>query len=120
VWVPKLATMNKHRSIRITPLTYGVDNHDIIFSTWQNSATVRNVRRSAGASVLIDKPDQPYAGVHYTGQAEVLGDDITLSSTASCSSDTSVTISRRWSRTSSLSGSVSASERSSASRPRRR
>ena len=29
------------------------------------------------ASVLIDKADQPYAGVHYTGQAEVLGDDIT-------------------------------------------
>ena len=77
VWVAKLATMNEDGSIRITPLTYGVDDHDIIFSTWQNSAAVRNVRRSAGASVLIDKSDQPYAGVHYTGQAEVLGDDIT-------------------------------------------
>ena len=77
VWVAKLATLNKDGTIRITPMTYAVDDGDIIFSTWQNSDAVRNARRDGNASVLIDKADQPYAGVHYTGRAEVLGDDIT-------------------------------------------
>ena len=57
----------------MTPLTYGVEDGDIIFSTWRNSDAVRNARRNGTASVLIDKADQPYAGVHYTGRAEVLG-----------------------------------------------
>ena len=77
VWVAKLATINTDGTIRITPLTYGVDGGDIIFSTWKNSDAVRNARRNGTSSVLIDKADQPYAGVHYTGQAKVLGDDIT-------------------------------------------
>ena len=77
VWVAKLATINTDGTIRITPLTYGVEDGDIIFSTWRNSDAVRNAGRNGTASVLIDKADQPYAGVHYTGQAEVLGDDIT-------------------------------------------
>lgn len=77
LWVAKLATMNKDGTIRITPLTYAVDGADLIFSTWQNSDAVRNARRAATASVLIDKSDQPYAGVHYTGDAQVVGDDIT-------------------------------------------
>jgi general stress protein 26 len=78
VWVAKLATLNEDGTIRITPLHYAVDDSDIIFSTWENSDAVRNTRRDSTASVLIDKADQPYAGVHYTGHAEVLGDDITV------------------------------------------
>jgi hypothetical protein len=77
LWVAKLGTMNEDGTIRITPLTYAVDGDDIIFSTWQNSDAVRNARRTGTASVLIDKPDTPYAGVHYTGHAQVLGNDIT-------------------------------------------
>jgi hypothetical protein len=76
LWVAKLATINKDGTIRITPMTYGVDEGDIIFSTWKNSDAVRNTRRDGTASVLIDKADQPYAGVHYNGHACVL-DDIT-------------------------------------------
>jgi PPOX class probable F420-dependent enzyme len=76
LWVAKLGTHNADGSIRITPLTYGVDDGDIVFSTWQNSAAVRNVRRDGTASVLIDRAEPPYAGVHYTGRAEVLGDDV--------------------------------------------
>jgi len=75
--VAKLATTNQDGTIRITPMTYAVDNGDIIFSTWENSDAVRNARRASTASVLIDKAEQPYAGVHYTGHAQVLGDDIT-------------------------------------------
>ena len=71
LWVAKLATYNKDGSIRMTPLTYATsEDGEIIFSTWQNSDAVRNVRRDGRASVLIDKADQPYAGVHYTGHAE--------------------------------------------------
>jgi hypothetical protein len=58
-------------------MTYAVDDGDIIFSTWENSDAVRNTRRDGVASVLIDKADQPYAGVHYNGHACVLDDDIT-------------------------------------------
>lgn len=77
LWVAKLATTNKDGTIRITPMSYAVEDGDIIFSTWENSDAVRNVRRDGTAAVLIDKADQPYAGVHYNGQAWVLGDDIT-------------------------------------------
>ncbi|MFI5707325.1 pyridoxamine 5'-phosphate oxidase family protein [Kribbella sp. NPDC051620] len=77
LWVAKLATRNEDGTIRITPMTYAVDDGDIIFSTWKNSAAVRNTRHDGTASVLIDKADQPYAGVHYNGNARVLDDDIT-------------------------------------------
>jgi PPOX class probable F420-dependent enzyme len=71
LWVAKLATINPDGSIRMTPLTYAVDDHsEIVFSTWQNSEAVRNVRRDPRASVLIDKVEQPYAGIHYTGHAQ--------------------------------------------------
>ncbi|MBA3887618.1 MAG: pyridoxamine 5'-phosphate oxidase family protein [Acidobacteria bacterium] len=76
-WVAKLATTNEDGTIRITPMTYAVDDGDIVFSTWENSDAVRNARREGTASVLIDKSDQPYAGVHYTGHVQVLGKDIT-------------------------------------------
>jgi hypothetical protein len=69
--VAKLATHNPDGSVRMTPLTYALaEDGDILFSTWQHSDAVRNLHRDARASVLIDKVDQPYAGVHYTGQAE--------------------------------------------------
>jgi general stress protein 26 len=77
LWVAKLATTNNDGTIRITPMTYAMDEGDIIFSTWENSDAVRNARRDSTASVLIDKAEQPYAGVHYNGHATVLGDDIT-------------------------------------------
>jgi general stress protein 26 len=76
--VAKLATLNEDGTIRITPLHYAIDDSNIIFSTWENSDAVRNTRRDGTASVLIDKADQPYAGVHYTGHAQLLGDDITV------------------------------------------
>jgi PPOX class probable F420-dependent enzyme len=71
LWVAKIATHNEDGSIRMTPLEYAVgEDGDIIFSTWENSAAVRNLRRDSRASVLIDRADQPHAGVHYTGQAQ--------------------------------------------------
>ena len=69
-WVAKIATDNADGSIRITPLTYAVEDEEVVFSTWEDCAAVRNLRRGSRASVLIDKVDFPYAGVHYTGQAE--------------------------------------------------
>jgi hypothetical protein len=56
-------------------MQYGTDAGDVVFSTWKNSAAVRNVRRDKEASVLIDRAEAPFAGVHYTGTAEVLADD---------------------------------------------
>ena len=69
-WIAKLATQNQDGSMRITPLTYAVKDGEIIFSTWENSDAVRNLHRDTRASVLIDKADQPYAGVHYIGRAQ--------------------------------------------------
>src|SRR3954469_13664121 len=73
VWVAKLATLSRDGTMRITPLTYAIDDGDIIFSTWQDSDAVRNTRHDGTASVLIDKAEQPYAGVHYTGHASPTG-----------------------------------------------
>ena len=71
LWVAKIATHNPDGSIRMTPLTYAVDdNGDVLFTTWQNSDAVRNLGRDDRTSVLIDKVDEPYAGVHFTGHAE--------------------------------------------------
>lgn len=67
--IAKLATRNHDQSTRITPLAYAVDDDEIVFSTWENSEAVRNIRRDGCASVLIDKADPPYVGVHYTGHA---------------------------------------------------
>ena len=76
-WIAKLATQNQDRSMRITPLTYAVEDAEIIFSTWENSDAVRNIRRDGRASVLIDKADEPYAGVHYTGRANAQSETTT-------------------------------------------
>ncbi len=71
LWVAKLATYNADGTVRMTPLSYAMGEDDeIVFTTWQNSAAVRNLGRDLRASVLIDKVDQPYAGVHYTGHAD--------------------------------------------------
>ena len=69
--VRRLFCDNPDGTVRMTPLTYavGADN-DIIFTTWENSAAIRNLQRDRRASVLIDKVDKPYSGVHYTGEAE--------------------------------------------------
>jgi hypothetical protein len=53
------------------------EDGDVIFQTWENSAAVRNLQRDRRASVLIDKVDQPYAGVHYTGEAHTWPCDLT-------------------------------------------
>ena len=71
MWVAKIATFNPEGSVRMTPMGYAVEGGDILLSTWESSAAARNLRRDPRASVLIDKANPPYAGVHYTGQAEV-------------------------------------------------
>jgi hypothetical protein len=71
LWVATLATHNPDGTVRLTPLSYApVEDGDILFTTWQSSTAVRNLRRDPRASVLIDKVDQPYAGVHHTGHAD--------------------------------------------------
>ena len=78
LWVAKIATHNPDGTVRMTPLTYAVGEGDeIVFSTWEDSAAVRNLQRNPQASVLVDKVDQPYAGVHYTGTAETGPEQLT-------------------------------------------
>ena len=76
LWVAKLATHNLDGTLRITPMEYATDDGCVIFSTWKDSAAVRNISRDGDASVLIDRSDRPFAGVHYTGRAEVMSDDV--------------------------------------------
>ncbi|MGV1009017.1 MAG: pyridoxamine 5'-phosphate oxidase family protein [Dermatophilaceae bacterium] len=78
LWIAKIATHNPDGTIRMTPLTYAVGEDDeIIFSTWQDSTAARNLQRNPQASVLIDKVDQPYAGVHYIGTADAGKESLT-------------------------------------------
>jgi hypothetical protein len=77
-WVAKIATFNPDGTVRITPLTYAAgEDGDIVFTTWEDSTAVRNVQRDRRASVLIDKVDPPYAGVHHTGEAETGPEELT-------------------------------------------
>jgi general stress protein 26 len=70
-WVATIATHNADGAVRMTPLTYAVGaDGDLIFTTWEDSAAMHNLQRDRRASVLIDKVDKPYAGVHYTGKAD--------------------------------------------------
>jgi hypothetical protein len=76
--VAKIATHNPDGTIRMTPLTYAAsEDQEIIFTTWQNSAAVRNLQHDRRASVLIDKVDPPYAGVHYIGEADTGPESLT-------------------------------------------
>ena len=45
-WIAKLATQNQDQSMRITPLTYGMEGAEIVFSTWENGD--RHAARVAG------------------------------------------------------------------------
>jgi len=77
--VAKLGTVSRDGSVRITPIWFG-DQADgsILMNTFEDSATVRNLRRDANCSLLIDSRDYPYIGVHYWGTATVEGpeDDV--------------------------------------------
>jgi pyridoxamine 5'-phosphate oxidase-like protein len=74
------ATTNADASIRMTPLTFEAhEDGTIRFTTFENSALVKNLRRDARCSVLIDAtspwpdgPDPGY-GIHYWGTATIEG-----------------------------------------------
>lgn len=75
-WIAKLATHKVNGAIRITPLGYAFVDGAILFSTWDRSDAAANLRRDPSASVLIDRPDPPYCGIHYVGTAEVAADSL--------------------------------------------
>lgn len=70
-WVAKVATHNEDGTIRITPLWYEVEDGGLRFNTWERTEAAANLRRDPRASVLVDSTEQPYMGVHFTGEAEV-------------------------------------------------
>ena len=75
-----LATNNVDGTIRMTPLLFETQHEGtIVFNTFENSAVVKNLRRDARCSVLIDAtapwadgPDPGY-GVHFWGSATIEG-----------------------------------------------
>lgn len=77
--VAKIATASKKGELRITPIWFG-DQADgsILMNTFEDSALVRNLRRDASCSFMVDSRDWPYIGVHYWGTATVEGpeDDV--------------------------------------------
>lgn len=75
-WIGKLATHKADGAVRITPLGYAAVDGAILFSTWDRSDAAANLRHDPRASVLIDRPDPPYRGIHYVGTAEVTADSL--------------------------------------------
>lgn len=71
--VAKLATTSRTGTIRITPIWFGAENGTILMNTWEDTAAVKNLKRSPTCSLLIDTTDFPYTGVHYWGSATVEG-----------------------------------------------
>ncbi len=76
-WVAKLATHHARGTVRITPLSYAVEDGTIVFYTWEDSEATKNLRLDGRASVLIDDPTPPFKGVHYVGTADVKPNDRT-------------------------------------------
>ena len=77
--VAKLATASPRGDLRISPLWFAVQpDGSILINTFENSAPVKNLRRNARCSLLLDSRDWPYFGVHYWGRGEIEGpvDDV--------------------------------------------
>ena len=75
-----LATKNPDGTPRMTPLVFEAQPDDtILFNTFEDSAAVKNLRRDASCSVLIDNQGSyadgvdPGYGIHYNGTATVHG-----------------------------------------------
>jgi hypothetical protein len=77
--VAKIATVSKKGDLRITPIWFGVEaDGSILMNTFEDSGAVRNLRRDAKCSFMVDSRDWPYIGVHYWGTATIEGpeDDV--------------------------------------------
>jgi len=69
-WIAKLATQTRTNRCAFTPLTYAVEDAEIVFSTWENSDAVRNIRRDGRASVPHRQGRRAVSRAsHYTGRA---------------------------------------------------
>ncbi len=71
--VAKIATVSAKGEPRITPIWFGDEGDTFLMNTFEDSELVRNLRRHAGCSFLVDSRDYPYVGVHYWGAAMVEG-----------------------------------------------
>jgi hypothetical protein len=71
--VAKIATTSAKGEVRITPIWFGAQDGTFIFNTFEDSGLVRNLKRNAKCSLLIDSVEWPYIGVHYWGRASIEG-----------------------------------------------
>ena len=71
--VAKLATISSKGNPHISALWFEERNGDIFFNTWGTTRAARNLNNNSKASLLIDTPEMPHAGIHYSGTAVVEG-----------------------------------------------
>lgn len=66
-----LATVNPHGSAHAMPMWYLYEEGEILFMTGADSQKVKNVRRNAQATVVVDRREPPYYAVMVYGDARV-------------------------------------------------
>ena len=69
--IAKLCTHNEDGSIHVVPIWFKYEDGDILFGTQELTRKVRNIKRNAQVSVLIDTQEPALQGVILTGHADL-------------------------------------------------
>ena len=56
------------------PTWYGIDQDEVVFTTWQGTVKAANIRRNPSVVVLVQDPKPPYSYVSIEGEARLLDD----------------------------------------------
>ncbi|MGH2721042.1 MAG: PPOX class F420-dependent oxidoreductase [Actinomycetota bacterium] len=70
-----LATVGADGAPQVTPMWFGWDGDDLLFSTLKTRRKYTNARRDPRVTVSITDPDNPYRYLQVTGEA-ILEDDV--------------------------------------------
>lgn len=71
----KVATTRASGRAHVTPIWFTIDDGDLVFTTWHESAKAQHLRRDPRVSLVVDLEEPPYAYVLVEGTA-TLSDDL--------------------------------------------
>jgi PPOX class probable F420-dependent enzyme len=70
----KVATIRANGRPHVTPIWFTIDDGDIVFNTWHESAKAKHLRRDPRVSLVTDLQEPPYAYVMIEGSADLSED----------------------------------------------
>jgi PPOX class probable F420-dependent enzyme len=70
----KVASSRSGGQPRVMPVWFVLDGEELVFTTWGESVTGRNLRRNPRATVVVDEEIAPDAFVHIVGHVTLSED----------------------------------------------